>query len=497
MYELRPIKIGRYYSEESGFMRYYDDDGNPASPVFRTAEIIYDNVIIFAVDEGNEQYTFTNYGLYDMDSQEMLLDPKYSLIYYDSMTDLIILEWLKETNDDDEEDNEDDDEEDDDMPVRRVELFVSVRNNRGQSITGYAYDSVTLISNTYILARVGTECSLFNLEGKRILGDCNEIHPINARKKFVLIDNILYAKRHDKKYQPFGINIKDKEIFPTVGKWCKSVTMCYRCGYKDDGYYVRKEKNIPQYAKIYNNGKYGVVDINAHICIPTEYDEINFYERYIEGIIGKHEYVFNEEDFPVPSKESIIAELYKEPYYLFFDTETTGTILEEENHSRLVQIAWLLCDKNLQIKKKRSYIIKPDGFSIPKESVNIHGITTLKAKRLGENIDVVLKDFIRDYGHCRYVVGHNIAFDIKMLNYELLKNKYDIKLNGPYIDTMLESIEFCDLKQKNGESKYPKLTELYIKLFGETFDDAHDAMADINATYHCFCELKNRGIIEK
>ena len=37
--------------------------------------------------------------------------------------------------------------------------------------------------------------------------------------------------------------------------------------------------------------------------------------------------------------------------------------------------------------------------------------------------------------------------------------------------------------------------ELYTKLFGNGFDGAHDAMADIVATKECFFELLRRGIV--
>lgn len=38
--------------------------------------------------------------------------------------------------------------------------------------------------------------------------------------------------------------------------------------------------------------------------------------------------------------------------------------------------------------------------------------------------------------------------------------------------------------------KYPKLDELYFKLFNKHFESQHDAMADIQATYDCYYKLK-------
>ena len=39
------------------------------------------------------------------------------------------------------------------------------------------------------------------------------------------------------------------------------------------------------------------------------------------------------------------------------------------------------------------------------------------------------------------------------------------------------------------------LSEHHIKLFGEDFEDAHDALVDISITGKCFWELRNRGVI--
>jgi len=59
---------------------------------------------------------------------------------------------------------------------------------------------------------------------------------------------------------------------------------------------------------------------------------------------------------------------------------------------------------------------------------------------------------------------------------------------------MKSSTEYCKIPGLNGY-KWPTLCELHIKLFGEDFEDAHDAIVDISITKKCFWELRNRGII--
>ena len=54
--------------------------------------------------------------------------------------------------------------------------------------------------------------------------------------------------------------------------------------------------------------------------------------------------------------------------------------------------------------------------------------------------------------------------------------------------------DFCKIPGYFGY-EWPKLQELYHKLFGCDFEDAYDAMADITATKKCFFEMRKRGLI--
>ncbi len=44
-------------------------------------------------------------------------------------------------------------------------------------------------------------------------------------------------------------------------------------------------------------------------------------------------------------------------------------------------------------------------------------------------------------------------------------------------------------------NNWPKLSELHIELFGEDFEEAHNASVDINATEKCFWEMRRLGLI--
>jgi hypothetical protein len=64
------------------------------------------------------------------------------------------------------------------------------------------------------------------------------------------------------------------------------------------------------------------------------------------------------------------------------------------------------------------------------------------------------------------------------------------------ICTMKTTVDFCALKGNGERFKYPKLWELYKKLFWEYFIGAHDALVDVEATLKAFLELQKQWIIK-
>ncbi|HRY62572.1 MAG TPA: 3'-5' exonuclease [Candidatus Paceibacterota bacterium] len=190
------------------------------------------------------------------------------------------------------------------------------------------------------------------------------------------------------------------------------------------------------------------------------------------------------------------------PFYLFFDTETTGLpkdwkapVTKLDNWPRLIQIAWVLYDEEGNTLEERSYIVKPDGFEIPKVASDIHGITTEMALREGRPLVDVLKEFSQVADKAKRLVAHNMSYDIMIIHAELLRNGLPCGIEKKVkICTKESSTNFCAIDGPYGY-KWPKLNELYMKLFNEELKDAHDALVDVKATAKCFWEMKKRGVI--
>lgn len=184
--------------------------------------------------------------------------------------------------------------------------------------------------------------------------------------------------------------------------------------------------------------------------------------------------------------------------YLFIDTETTGLPQDDSfsidainNWPRLVSVAYILCNDRKIVRENYS-IIKPNGFIIPPESTKVHGITSAEAISKGRALSEVLDEIKGVINECDYIVGHNVVFDINMLNAEFFR--YDMTLPvslKPYYCTMLLSKDYCGLPN----DKYPTLEELYSILKGESIANAHNAMIDAQASMECFWILKDSGIV--
>lgn len=192
---------------------------------------------------------------------------------------------------------------------------------------------------------------------------------------------------------------------------------------------------------------------------------------------------------------------------LFFDCETTG-IPERSakwnedymDYPHIVQLAWMIEGKT------ESYIIRPEGWEIPEETVAIHGITTEQALKVGEPFAIVIDRFIADCHSAGLLAAHNIHFDTSIIKANILRELGEAYYNasaaeealfkGKRIDTMQKSMKWVDARTSNGKLKFPRLEELYSRCFpGETFP-AHDALEDVKAVARCLPILLEQGLVE-
>ena len=117
--------------------------------------------------------------------------------------------------------------------------------------------------------------------------------------------------------------------------------------------------------------------------------------------------------------------------FVVLDTETTGLDYKKD---RILSIAAIeVKDFGFSVKDRMVYFLKQSSYQ-PKDSIAVHGIsqkTTIegidKKAALAELLDFVKNDII---------VGHNIGFDMAILN-ETLKRKMDGSLKNKVLDTSM------------------------------------------------------------
>ena len=203
-------------------------------------------------------------------------------------------------------------------------------------------------------------------------------------------------------------------------------------------------------------------------------------------------------------------------YIVVFDTETTGLpkskIINQETLGlwpHIVQFSYIVYDiTNMTIVKIFDKITQvPQEVIMDDFTTSIHKITNEVAHNSHETIHSVLDEFFRDINNKNVstIIGHNISFDINMIKIELLrliccpttiekskykKMLYEINYTNRTYCTMNKTINLCQIpvQRKDGSFyyKYPKLSELYQKLFNEEPSNLHNALNDILVTLRCY-----------
>ena len=199
--------------------------------------------------------------------------------------------------------------------------------------------------------------------------------------------------------------------------------------------------------------------------------------------------------------------------FLFFDTETTGfpktkrfqlnqyypyTELDKYDSSRIVQITWAIYDFKQNQKVLKTFYVKPDGFTI--DNSEIHGITTKMAKKKGVPIKKVFDTLKKDLKNVKFIVAHNLVFDMNVLCSELSRYGYDdlaiVLQKKEHVCTgeKTKDILKLPLNAAYNISKYkmPKLSEMYDYCFGEEIEGHDNAEVDTIALAKCFFYLVNK-----
>ena len=193
------------------------------------------------------------------------------------------------------------------------------------------------------------------------------------------------------------------------------------------------------------------------------------------------------------------------PYITFFDTETTGlpknrnsnALETNDNWPNIVSVAWAVYEHNGTLVKKYYSLVKPDDWTIPEDSIHIHGITEEKAHAEGLPLKDVLLELKADLQASDTVVAHNLEFDKNVLFHSY---KWHLKQKPWHL---WPKTEFCTMIHGEAKakipSKYPSskrpyksptLTELYKAAFdGKEPTGQHNSLKDVEIMCEVYWKL--------
>lgn len=184
---------------------------------------------------------------------------------------------------------------------------------------------------------------------------------------------------------------------------------------------------------------------------------------------------------------------------LFLDTETTGLPpnwkAPYDQWPRMVSIAGQLYINGVY-EVGFEYIIKPDGYEIPKEASDIHGITQEIALEKGEDISFAIP-WVHGYiDRADRIVFHNASFDTGIISGEQMRLGYQPKSlicnSTKLFCTKEKSTNILKIPNGRGGYKWPSLAEL-CQFCGVENKGAHNALNDVIATKECYFYMVEQG----
>ena len=193
-------------------------------------------------------------------------------------------------------------------------------------------------------------------------------------------------------------------------------------------------------------------------------------------------------------------------YNLIFDLETTGLPnqlgfnmyyephqIKHYDSSRVIELGYMICSKEGEIIKKKSYLIKHDE-DIEITNSFIHNITKemIDKDEDSKNINEALDIFLNDLENVDTIIAHNINFDYNILLSECYRLNKDKLIQSLKSKKRECTMQMGTLYMKSKKSI--KLVELFKKLFKMEIQQKHRALYDTDLCGKCYYKLQEKLI---
>lgn len=175
---------------------------------------------------------------------------------------------------------------------------------------------------------------------------------------------------------------------------------------------------------------------------------------------------------------------------MVFDTETDGliqnTAVALDKQPRVIEFYGLVIDEKANELEVVHHFMNTER-PVPEEITKITGYKTedIKDKPVFKFCAPKLKEAIEA---CDRVVAHNASYDCQVMDFNMKRSNMDA-IKWPEVICTVELTHHI-------KGHRLKLADLYQHLFGETFENAHTASADVRALTRCYLELNRLGYFE-
>lgn len=199
--------------------------------------------------------------------------------------------------------------------------------------------------------------------------------------------------------------------------------------------------------------------------------------------------------------------------HLIYDAETTGQWKYDlpdthESQPRLVQMGAILADDEARVVAEINLIVKPEGFTVPTDASDVHGIPHDMAMRVGLPLVLVMGAFSNLAALADIAIAFNNEYDRGIVKRECHALQKPNRLEEERVKhhcMMKAMAPICKIpkpahyrRNPNDPYKWPSLDEAYRHVFNEEFKGTrHNAMEDVRATgrlyYAFFWKEREKG----
>ena len=153
----------------------------------------------------------------------------------------------------------------------------------------------------------------------------------------------------------------------------------------------------------------------------------------------------------MPAPKLVMEKLHGPPLFIGIDVETHALVPRGPNQAsfwrtgefgflttaddealsflRLVQLGWAYTTEDSEVPVIKSYLIKPEGFTIESTATEKHGIKHNEALEQGQPLAEVLRVFLDDLTSCLgkgyRICAHHLGFDAGILSQEMARAGID------------------------------------------------------------------------